>query len=202
MTHAPATQISANPFDLFANWLSEAEKTEPNDPSAMALATVDENNMPNVRMVLLRGWENERFTFFTNHHSQKGRELSSHPHAALCLHWKSIRRQIRIQGTVIPTTDEEADRYFHARPRGSRIAAWASLQSEILDERATLLDRYLAYEKEFADQEIIPRPPHWSGFHVMPTRIEFWSEIEFRMHERRVFERDNNSSWKSFLLYP
>lgn len=202
MTQNPTSPHSANPFNLFTNWLSEAEKAELNDPSAMALATIDEHNMPNVRMVLLRGWENERFTFFTNHKSQKGRELSFTPNAALCLHWKSLRRQVRVQGSVVATSPEEADAYFNARPRGSRIAAWASLQSEPLDKRATLLERYKSYEQEFIDQEIIPRPPHWSGFHVIPTRIEFWSEIEFRMHERLVFERNSNSDWKSFLLYP
>lgn len=202
MTNNFPAPDTSNPFELFTNWMTEAHEKEINDPSATALATVDEHGFPNVRMVLLRGWDHGRFTFFTNYNSQKGREILSHPSVALCLHWKSLRRQIRIQGQASPTTDAQADAYFNARARGSRIGAWASLQSEPLDARQTLLARYKFYEDKFKDEDVIPRPPHWSGFHVTPQRIEFWSEIEFRLHERLVFTRDENGSWETAFLYP
>ncbi len=181
--------------------MAEARVSETEDPDAACVATVDENGMPNARMVLMRFADERGFTFFTNYNSKKGREILAIPKAAICFHWKSLRRQVRIQGLVEKTSNEEADSYFNSRARSSRISSWASLQSEILGNRAEFEKRIAKYEEEFASIENPPRPPHWSGFRIVPQRIEFWQQTEFRRHERTVFVKEADE-WTSHLLYP
>jgi len=191
---------ATNPFSVFAEWLAEAEAKEPNDPNAMALATVDADGLPNVRMVLLKGFDEKGFVFFTNHESAKGRELLGHPRAALCLHWKSIRRQIRVRGDATPVSGAEADAYFTSRARGSRIGAWASQQSRPLESRFALEKSVAAYTIKFGVGEI-PRPAYWSGFRLAPVEIEFWKNGAFRLHDRIVF-RKKGEGWEKTRLYP
>jgi pyridoxamine 5'-phosphate oxidase len=191
-----------DPFALFASWLAEAEKSEPNDPNAMALATVAADGMPSVRMVLLKGFDPAGFVFYTNLESRKGEQLRAHPKAALCLHWKSLRRSARVEGTVTPVSDSEADAYFASRPRSSRIGAWASRQSRPLAGRFELERRVAEYTAKFALGEI-PRPAFWSGFRVAPLRIEFWKDGAFRLHDRLVFRRASlEESWTIEHLFP
>jgi pyridoxamine 5'-phosphate oxidase len=190
------------PFELFAAWLEEARAKEPNDPNAMALATVDADGMPDVRMVLLKGADERGFVFYTNTESAKGRQLAAQPAAALLFHWKSLRRQVRIRGPVEPVTAEEADAYFASRARDSRIGAWASDQSRPLESRFALERRVgeLALKHAIGD---IPRPPHWSGFRVLPLQFEFWRDRPFRLHDRLSFRRERvEGSWASTRLYP
>lgn len=190
----------AEPFRLFAEWLGEAEKAEPNDPNAMALATVDGDGMPNVRMVLLKGLDGGGFVFFTNYESAKGRELLASRKAALCFHWKSLRRQIRVRGPIEEVSKAEADAYFATRHRGSRIGAWASQQSRPLESRFALEKAVASYAAKFAIGEI-PRPDYWSGFRVKPVEIEFWRDREFRLHDRIQF-RQRGDGWVKTRLYP
>ncbi|WP_018604690.1 pyridoxamine 5'-phosphate oxidase [Uliginosibacterium gangwonense] len=190
-----------NPFDLFRNWLAEAEKTEPNDPNAMALATVGADGMPSVRMVLLKGFDEQGFVFYTNLSSQKGQELAAHPKAALCFHWKSLKRQIRVEGLVTPVSEEEADAYFASRARDSRIGAWASKQSHPMQGRFELEQRVAQYALKFNIGKV-PRPPFWSGFRVTPQKIEFWRDKPFRLHERNVFTRTAEGGWATSTLFP
>jgi pyridoxamine 5'-phosphate oxidase len=190
----------AEPFRLFAEWLGEAEAAEPNDPNAMALATVDGDGMPNVRMVLLKGLDGGGFVFFTNYESAKGRELLASRKAALCFHWKSLRRQIRVRGPVEEVSKEEADAYFATRARGSRIGAWASQQSRPLESRFALEKAVASYAAKFAIGEI-PRPDYWSGFRLTPVVIEFWRNREFRLHDRIQFRRSGDG-WVKTRLYP
>ena len=190
----------AEPFRLFAEWLGEAEAAEPNDPNAMALATVDGDGMPNVRMVLLKGLDGGGFVFFTNYESAKGRELLASRKAALCFHWKSLRRQIRVRGPVEEVSKEEADAYFATRARGSRIGAWASQQSRPLESRFALEKAVASYAAKFAIGEI-PRPDYWSGFRLIPVEIEFWRDREFRLHDRVQFRRAGDG-WAKTRLYP
>jgi pyridoxamine 5'-phosphate oxidase len=190
------------PFITFQNWMAEAEGSEPDDPTAASLATVDEQGAPNVRVVLIRIMDERGFAFFTNGDSRKGRELGVNPQAALCFHWKSLRRQVRIRGRAEPVTQQEADEYYAARPRGNQIGAWASFQSEKLDSRETLLQRVSQYEKQFEGVDCPPRPPHWSGYRIVPTSIEFWQEGESRIHHRRIYERQADGTWTTSLLYP
>jgi pyridoxamine 5'-phosphate oxidase len=190
------------PLALFRDWLAEAERSEPNDPNAMALATVDGQGMPNVRMVLLKGLDERGFVFFTNFESAKGRELLAHPRAALCFHWKSLRRQVRVRGEVETVADEEADTYFATRPRDARIGAWASQQSRPLESRFALEKAIAWYAARYAVGEV-PRPPYWSGFRIKPLSIEFWHDRPFRLHDRVLFSRpDMDSPWSKTRLYP
>jgi pyridoxamine 5'-phosphate oxidase len=203
---APSKQAdfseTSEPFALFAEWLADAEKSEPNDPTAMALATVDSAGLPNVRMVLLKDFDERGFVFYTNVESAKGVELTGSPKAALCFHWKSLRRQVRVRGPVEPASDVESDAYFQSRPRDSRIGAWASKQSRPLESRFALEKAVAAFAARYAIGEI-PRPPYWSGFRVRPLSIEFWQDRPFRLHDRVKFERpDLNARWAQTRLYP
>lgn len=189
-----------DPFALFRAWLTEAEASEPNDPNAMALATADATGRLGLRMVLLKGQDARGFVFYTNLESRKGGDLAAHPHAALLFHWKSLRRQIRIEGPVEPVRAEEADAYFATRPRESQLGAWASDQSRPLDTRATFEARLADVTARFAGAPV-PRPPYWSGFRVVPDRIEFWQDRDYRLHERRLFTRAGDD-WTEGLLYP
>ncbi|MCX8996378.1 pyridoxamine 5'-phosphate oxidase [Rhizobiaceae bacterium BDR2-2] len=190
------------PFALFERWLKDAETAEVNDPNAVALATVDETGLPNVRMVLLKGYDTAGFVFYTNFESRKGREILGQKKAAMCFHWKSLRRQVRIRGPVEPVTDAEADAYYASRPRGSRIGAWASKQSRPLESRFALEKAVAEYTAKYAIGEI-PRPQYWSGFRIRPTSIEFWHDRPFRLHDRVLFERGApDAPWGKARLYP
>jgi pyridoxamine 5'-phosphate oxidase len=193
--------MTVNPFTLFDTWFAEAQASEPNDPNAMALATVDADGRPSVRMVLLKGHDAAGFVFYTNLESRKGLALAANPQAALLFHWKSLHRQIRIEGTVEPVSDAEADTYFASRARDSRIGAWASDQSRPLPSRGHFLKRVAEYGVRYAVGEV-PRPPHWSGFRVVPDRFEFWQDQAFRLHERRTFTRGAGGGWDEGLLFP
>jgi pyridoxamine 5'-phosphate oxidase len=188
------------PFALARSWLKEAETSEINDPTAMALATVDQDGLPNVRMVLLKGFDENGFVFYTNTESNKGRELLGQKKAALVLHWKSLRRQIRARGPVTLVSDEEADAYFQSRPRDSRIGAWASQQSRPLESRFALEKAVALNTAKYAVGEV-PRPPHWTGFRIAPVSIEFWQDKPFRLHDRVVFSREGEG-WRKVRLYP
>ncbi|MFC2950374.1 pyridoxamine 5'-phosphate oxidase [Marinicaulis aureus] len=191
-----------DPFALFADWLALAVKKEPNDANAMALATVDETGTPDVRMVLLKDVDACGLTFYTNLESAKGQELAANPKAAIVFHWKSIRRQVRFRGNVERVTDEEADAYFATRARASRIGAWASDQSRPMESRFALEKAVAKKTAQFGLGDI-PRPPHWSGYRVIPTQIEFWVNRPFRLHERLVYRRpDATSAWTKENLYP
>ena len=190
----------SEPFTLFAQWLADATESEPNDPNALALATVDDEGLPNVRMVLLKGFDQDGFVFYTNYESQKGRELLGARKAAMCFHWKSLRRQVRIRGDIETVTDAEADEYYASRPRGSRIGAWASKQSRPLESRFALEKAVAEYTAKFGLGDI-PRPPHWSGFRLKPRAIEFWHDRKFRLHDRVEFKRAE-VGWDKVRMYP
>ncbi len=192
---------SAEPMAVFDAWLGAAEAHELNDPNAMALATA-QNDMPNVRMVLLKGHDARGFVFYTNLESVKGAELAANGKASLCFHWKSLQRQVRVQGLVSPVTAEEADAYYNSRGRGSRLGAWASQQSRPLADRETLEKALADTEARFAESDI-PRPPLWSGWRVSPLYIEFWQDGEHRLHDRLAYRRDNaDASWQHGRLFP
>jgi pyridoxamine 5'-phosphate oxidase len=191
-----------DPLALFADWYAEAEKSEPNDPSAMALATVGLDGTPSCRMVLLKAFDASGFVFYTNYESRKGSQLLAHPKAALLFHWKSLRRQVRLEGSIAQTTPEEADAYFATRDRGSQIGAWASEQSRPLESRFALEKRVA----EFTARHVIgkvPRPPYWSGFRLQPLLIEFWQDGAFRLHDRLEYSRPAaGAPWSTRTLYP
>lgn len=193
---------STDPFGLFAAWFAEAKAAEINDPEAMALATVDPSGLPDVRMVLLKDADARGFVFYTNDESAKGAELSSMPKAALVLHWKSLRRQVRVRGPVERVSAAEADAYFASRSRPSQLGAWASEQSRPLDARATFEARYAAIEKRF-DGKDVPRPGHWGGYRIVPVQIEFWMDRPYRLHDRIRFTRESaGAAWQKMRLYP
>ena len=190
------------PFALFEAWLNEAIKSEPNDPNAMALATVDPEGLPDVRMVLMKGFDTEGFVFYSHIASQKGRELAANPKAALLFHWKSLRRQVRIRGNVTPVTDAEADAYFATRPKQAQIGAWASKQSEALESRFAFEQAIAKVAAKYIIGEV-PRPPGWSGWRITPVRIEFWHDRPFRLHDRIEFRRDAaGQKWSKTRMYP
>jgi pyridoxamine 5'-phosphate oxidase len=190
----------ANPIEVFTSWLAEAEAKEPRDATAMTLATVGADGMPSARMVLLKGVDEDGFVFYTNLESYKGRQLLAHPKAALVFHWKSVGRQVRVEGAVERVSDAEADAYFVSRPRDSRIGAWASDQSRPMEGRFALEKRVAEYAVKYAVGQV-PRPPYWSGFRVQPRRIEFWQEGAFRLHDRLVYHREGDS-WRTERLFP
>ena len=189
-----------DPLALFDAWFAEARASEPNDPNAMALATADARGRPSVRMVLLKGHGADGFVFYTNREGRKAAELQANPHAALLFHWKSLRRQVRVEGAVSLASDAESDAYFASRSRDSQLGAWASEQSRPLDRRETFEDRFEAMKTRFAGGDV-PRPPHWGGYRVAPQVIEFWQDREFRLHERRVFTQDG-AGWREGMLFP
>jgi pyridoxamine 5'-phosphate oxidase len=192
--------LAAEPFDLFGAWLADATKSEPNDPNALALATVDADGMPDVRMVLLKGFDRQGFVFYTNFESAKGKEILGSMKAAMCFHWKSLRRQVRVRGPVEIVSDAEADAYYATRPRGSRIGAWASKQSRELESRFALEKAVAEYTARYPIGDI-PRPAHWSGFRIIPQQIELWHDRPFRLHDRVVFTRSGDG-WEKTRLYP
>jgi len=191
-----------DPFQLFEQWMEEAELHEINDPNAMSLATVDADGLPNVRMVLLKGVQNGTFIFYTNLESAKGCELEANPKAALCFHWKSLRRQIRLRGPVSAVSDAEADAYFESRALGSRVGAWASQQSRPLESRFAFEKAIAKYTAKFAVGNV-PRPPYWSGFSLTPVEMEFWHDRPYRLHDRVVFRRAGvEQPWSKNRLFP
>ncbi|MEC7304617.1 MAG: pyridoxamine 5'-phosphate oxidase [Pseudomonadota bacterium] len=193
-------EAGTNPFTMFDSWYKEAVEAEINDPDAIALASVDAGGMPSVRMVLLRQWSDEGFFFFTNYESRKAGELLATGKAAFCLHWKSLRRQIRVTGQVSKASAERSDAYFASRGRGSRIGAWASEQSRPLESREALASAVAAVEDRFPDD--VPRPPHWGGFKIVPQEIEFWADGEHRLHDRFRFTPDGTGGWDIQRLNP
>ncbi|WP_049782089.1 pyridoxamine 5'-phosphate oxidase [Micavibrio aeruginosavorus] len=196
-----ANQAPADPFALFSNWMAQATASEPNDPNAMALATVDGDGMPSVRMVLLKDYDQRGFVFYTNGESRKGNALTANPVAGFCIHWKSLRRQIRAEGRVERVSDAESDAYFHSRSRESQLAAAASDQSRPLDHYSALETRVKTLEELYDGTADIPRPAHWGGYRIIPTRIEFWQDGPHRMHHRVAYTRDGDD-WVRSMLYP
>ena len=190
-----------NPIVLFKKWFAVAEKSEINDPNALSLATSSSDGTPSVRMVLLKGLSEKGFVFYTNFNSKKGNDLKKNPKASMCFHWKSIRRQIRISGKTVVIDNKEADEYYNSRAYGSRIGAWASSQSQTMNNRNEFINKIKEFEKKYPDQKNVPRPPHWSGWRVEPDTIEFWLEIKNRIHERLNYRKENGK-WLREILYP
>ena len=191
-----------DPIDLFEAWMNEAKKTEQNDPNAVALGTSDQNNSPSIRMVLLKNFNKDGFVFYTNLKSQKGNDLKNNPKAAMCFHWKSLLRQIRINGLVQRVSDKVADEYYNTRGYESRIGAWASKQSSVLRNRDELLNSIKEYKKKYNNKNEVPRPDHWSGWNLIPTSIEFWLDGDSRIHERLKYTKDDAGNWSKSLLSP
>lgn len=191
-----------NPFSLFAEWMALAEKSEPNDANAMALSTASLDGLPSSRMVLLKQYDDQGFVFFTNSHSRKGHELSTNPKVALLFYWKSLLRQIRIEGTAEIVSRAETEAYFHSRARASQIASAASLQSQPMPDRQEFENRMWELDQEFKDVDHIPCPDHWNGYRVTPRRMEFWIQKDFRTHDRLVYKWTDNGDWVTEKLYP
>ena len=191
-----------DPIELFKVWMDEAKKSEPNDPNALSLATSNKANLPSVRMVLLKEFSQKGFVFYTNLNSQKGNELKENPNAAMCFHWKSLLRQIRISGKITQVEDSVADQYYNSRGYDSRIGAWASKQSKELKNRDELENSIKEFKKKFNDKNNVPRPDHWSGWNLSPIRIEFWLDGDNRIHERLNYTIDKSGNWIKSLLSP
>ena len=191
-----------DPIQLFDIWMNEAKKTELNDPNAVALATSNKNNYPSVRMVLLKDFNQDGFVFYTNLNSQKGNEIKENPKVSMCFHWKSLLRQVRINGSVSLVPDNVADKYYNSRGYESRIGAWASKQSEVLTNRDELISSIVEYKKKYNNQNKVPRPSHWSGWNLSPLSIEFWLDGDNRIHERLKYTKDSNGDWVKSLLSP
>ena len=191
-----------NPFKLFEEWFNLAKEKEPNDPNALALATSDKEGNPNVRMVLLKGFSEKGFVFYTNLNSPKSKALLANPKASMCFHWKSLLRQIRIVGTLNQVNDKTADDYYNSRAYESRIGAWASKQSSVLKNRGELLKALKDFKEKFKDKNNVPRPSHWSGWNLKPSSIEFWLDGENRIHERLLYTKSQNGLWNKSLLSP
>jgi pyridoxamine 5'-phosphate oxidase len=191
-----------DPIQLFKVWMDEAKKSELNDSNALSLATTNKNNFPSVRIVLLKDFSQNGFVFYTNLNSQKGNELKENPKAAMCFHWKSLLRQIRINGRVTQVTDEDADQYYNSRAYESRIGAWASKQSEELTSRDQLINSIKEYKNKYSDENKVPRPSHWSGWNLSPLSIEFWLDGNNRIHERLKYIKDSSGQWTKSLLSP
>ena len=191
-----------NPFELFQNWFDEAKKKEINDPNALALGTANKEGIPSVRMVLLKGFNENGFIFYTNLNSQKGNEIKENPNATMCFHWKSLLRQIRIVGTLSQVDDKTADEYYNSRAYESRIGAWASKQSTILKSRDDLLKTIEEFKNKFNQKDKVPRPSHWSGWNLKPSSIEFWLDGDNRIHERLKYILDEKNNWTKSLLCP
>ena len=191
-----------DPIQLFKVWMDEAKKLEPNDPNALSLATSNKNNLPSVRVVLLKEFNQNGFVFYTNLNSQKGMELKENPNAAMCFHWKSLLRQVRISGVITQVEDKVADQYYNSRGYDSRIGAWASKQSKELNNRDELTKSIKEYKQKFNDENNVPRPNHWSGWNLSPIRIEFWLDGDSRIHERLKYTVDKNGNWIKSLLSP
>ena len=190
-----------NPIDLFKKWFKRAEETEINDPNAVALGTADQKNQPSVRMVLSKGLSNKGFVFYTNFNSKKGSDLKKNQQASMCFHWKSLRRQVRVVGNVEQVTNQEANDYFNSRPYKNRVSAWASSQSQKLESRDIFLSKVKEFEKKYPDQNKVPRPPHWSGWRILPQAVEFWLDGEGRIHERLNYI-NISGKWEKEILYP
>ena len=191
-----------DPFQLFERWFAEAKSKEINDPNALAFGTANKEGIPSVRMVLLKGFDQNGFIFYTNLNSQKGKELKENPNASMCFHWKSLLRQIRIVGTLQLVDKKTADDYYNTRAYESRIGAWASKQSSILKSRDELLNNLENFKKKYSDKDKVPRPDHWSGWNLKPSSIEFWLDGDNRIHERLKYTLDNNNNWEKSLLSP
>ena len=191
-----------DPIKLFEIWMEKAKQTEPNDPNAVALATSSKNNVPSVRMVLLKDFNKDGFVFYTNLNSRKGNELKENPNASMCFHWKSLLRQVRITGTVSLVSDDVADEYYSSRAYESRIGAWASNQSQELKNRDELINSIKVYKNKYSDEAKVPRPKHWSGWNLNPQNIEFWLDGENRIHERLLYTKSQNGLWNKALLSP
>ncbi len=190
-----------NPIDLFTEWFEKAKKTEINDPNALSLATSDNKGIPSARMVLLKNFNEQEFTFYTNLNSKKSEDLKQNPNASMCFYWKSLKRQIRISGTVTKVSDEIADEYYSSRSYGSKIGAWASNQSAVLNNRKELFKSIEKFQKKFSDKNNIARPNYWSGWNLKPLEIEFWLQVDDRLHERLKYKK-KNEIWNKFLLNP
>ncbi len=190
-----------DPLELFKLWMAEAEKKEIDNPNALSLATISTTNEPSVRVMLLKGLSEKGFVFYTNLNSPKSYDLKKNPKAAMCFHWKSLQRQIRISGIVVQVADKEADDYFNSRPYESRIGAWASEQSNVIKERSDLLKKIEIFKRKYPTEKSVPRPKHWSGWCLNPTAIEFWLRHEYRIHERLRYNKVSNG-WKKEILYP
>ena len=191
-----------NPIELFQEWFNEAKRTEINDPNALSLATSDKSGIPSARMVLLKDFNENGFIFYTNINSKKSEDIKANPNASMCFHWKSLLRQIRINGEILKISDKEADDYYNTRSYGSRIGAWASKQSVILKSRDELEQAIENYKKKYPNKENVPRPTHWSGWNLNPNEIEFWLDGEDRIHQRLKYIKIQNGNWKRFLLSP
>ena len=191
-----------DPIELFKTWMNKAKETEPNDPNALSLATSDKKGFPSVRMVLLKGFSKNGFVFYTNLNSKKSLSLKENPKAEMCFYWKSLLRQVRINGHISQISDKDADVYYNTRPYGARIGAWASKQSEVLQNRSELINSMKDYKEKYNDEKNLPRPDYWSGWNLAPKDIEFWLHADNRIHERLKYSKDNNGNWNKFLLNP